>query len=55
MPSGRGFELAHERRMPNPLILAICPTTELTAPDVAATATVSPAFGSADLRGVEFA
>jgi hypothetical protein len=29
----------------HPLILAICPTTEPTAPDAVATATVSPAFG----------
>ena len=29
----------------HPLILAICPTTEPTAPDAAATTTVSPAFG----------
>jgi hypothetical protein len=27
------------------LILAICPTTEPTAPDAAATTTVSPGFG----------
>ncbi len=28
-----------------PLIFAICPTTEPTAPDAADTTTVSPAFG----------
>ena len=33
-----------------PLILAICPTTEPTAPEAADTTTVSPAFGCADFE-----